>query len=87
MMHPAEPDARPQGTFWMLDLRQPLPVGPVPPVPVAFTRVGPEVAQELAGDGAQHWFAAELVFHVLTECGEYGFHLERLGRLQHLEDP
>ncbi len=48
MMHPAEPDARPPGTFWMLDLVQPLPAGPVPHVPVAFMRVGPEVAQELA---------------------------------------
>lgn len=48
MIHPAEPDARPQGTFWMLDLGQPLPVGPVPQAPVIFTRVGPEAAQELA---------------------------------------
>jgi GNAT superfamily N-acetyltransferase len=48
MMHPSESDARPQGTFWMLDLSQPLPVGPVPQVPVTFTRAGPEVAQELA---------------------------------------
>jgi GNAT superfamily N-acetyltransferase len=31
----------------MLDLGQPLPVGPVPQVPVAFMRAGPEVAQEL----------------------------------------
>ncbi|HEY6406861.1 MAG TPA: GNAT family N-acetyltransferase, partial [Ktedonobacteraceae bacterium] len=48
MMHPAEPDARPQGTFWMLDLGQPLPIGPVLQIPVAFMRVGPEVARELA---------------------------------------
>ena len=48
MMHTAEPDARPQGTFWMLDLGQPLPIGPLPQVPVAFMRAGPEVARELA---------------------------------------
>jgi phospholipase/carboxylesterase len=48
MMHPTEPDTRPQGTFWMLDLGQPPPVGPVLQVPVAFMRVGPEVARELA---------------------------------------
>ena len=48
MMHPAEPDVPPQGTLWMLDLGQPLPVGPVPQVPVVFMRAGPEVAQELA---------------------------------------
>src|SRR5713226_4013422 len=47
MMHPAEPDARPQSTLWMLDLGQLLPVGPVLQVPVAFMRAGPEVAQEL----------------------------------------
>ena len=47
MMHPAEPDARPQSTLWMLDLGQLLPVGPTLWVPAAFTRVGPEVAQEL----------------------------------------
>ncbi len=27
MMHPAEPDARPQSTLWMLDLGQPLKAG------------------------------------------------------------
>jgi Acetyltransferase (GNAT) family len=48
MMHPAEPDAWPQSTLWMLDLGQPLPVGPVLQVPVVFMRAGPEVAQELA---------------------------------------
>ena len=48
MMHPAEPDVLPQGTLWMLDLGQPLPVGPVLQVPVVFMRAGPEVAQELA---------------------------------------
>ena len=48
MMHPAEPDVLPHGTLWMLDLGQPLPVGPVPQVPVVFMRAGPEVAQELA---------------------------------------
>lgn len=48
MTHSSESDAWPQGTFWMLDLSQPLPVGPVPRVPVTFTRAGPEVAQELA---------------------------------------
>jgi hypothetical protein len=34
MMNPAEPDARPQSTLWMLDLGQPLPVGPIVQVPV-----------------------------------------------------
>ena len=48
MMHPAEPDARPQSTLWMLDLGQPLPVGPTLRVPAAFKQAGPEVAQELA---------------------------------------
>jgi len=48
MMDPAEPDARPQITLWMWDLGQPLLVGPVLQVPVAFIRAGPEVAQELA---------------------------------------
>ena len=48
MMHPAEPDVLPQGTLWMLDRGQPLPVGPVLQVPVVFMRAGPEVAQELA---------------------------------------
>jgi hypothetical protein len=48
MMHPSESDARPQSTLWLLDLGQPLPAGPVPQVPVAFRRAGPEVAQELA---------------------------------------
>ncbi len=48
MTQPAEADAQPQGTFWMLDLGQPLPVGLVPQLPVAFLRIGLEVAQELA---------------------------------------
>jgi phospholipase/carboxylesterase len=48
MMHPAEPVARPQSTLWMLDLGQPLPVGPTLRIPVAFTLAGLEVAQELA---------------------------------------
>ena len=48
MMHSADTGARPQGTFWMLDLGQPLPVGPVLQIQVAFTRVGPDVALELA---------------------------------------
>ena len=48
MTPPAEADAQPQGTFWMLDLDQPLPVGLIPRLPVAFMRIGPEVAQELA---------------------------------------
>ena len=48
MTQPAEADAQPQGTFWMMDLDQPLPVGLVPRLPVAFMRIGPEVAQELA---------------------------------------
>jgi phospholipase/carboxylesterase len=48
MMYPAEPDAQPKSTLWMLDLGQPLPVGPVLQVPVVFMRAGPEVAQELA---------------------------------------
>ena len=48
MMHPAGPDARPQGTFWMLELGQPLPVGPKIQVPVTFMRVGPDAAWELA---------------------------------------
>jgi len=48
MMLPAEPGAWPQSTLWMLDLVQPLPLGPVLRVPVAFMRAGPEVAQELA---------------------------------------
>jgi phospholipase/carboxylesterase len=48
MTQPAEADAQPQGTLWTLDLDQPLPVGPVLQVPVAFKRAGPEVAQELA---------------------------------------
>jgi GNAT superfamily N-acetyltransferase len=45
---PAETGARLQSTLWMLVLDQPLPVGPVPQVPAAFMRAGPEVAQELA---------------------------------------
>ncbi len=48
MTQPAEADAQPQGTLWMLDLDQPLPVGPVLQVPVVFMRAGPEVAKELA---------------------------------------
>jgi len=48
MTQPAEADAQPQSTLWMFDLGQPLPVGPVLPVPVVFMRAGPEVAQELA---------------------------------------
>jgi phospholipase/carboxylesterase len=48
MTHPAGADAQPQGTLWTLDLDQPLPVGPVLQVPVAFMRAGLEVAQELA---------------------------------------
>ncbi len=48
MTQPAEADVQPQGTFWMLDLDQPLLVGLVPRLPVAFMRIGPEVAQELA---------------------------------------
>ncbi len=48
MMQPAEADAQPRSTLWMLDLGQPLPVDPVLQVPVVFMRAGPEVAQELA---------------------------------------
>jgi GNAT superfamily N-acetyltransferase len=48
MTQPVEADAQPQGTFWMLDLDQPLPISPVPLLPVAFMRIGPGVAQELA---------------------------------------
>ncbi|HET8852948.1 MAG TPA: GNAT family N-acetyltransferase [Ktedonobacteraceae bacterium] len=48
MTQPAEADAQPQGAFWMMDLDQPLPVGLVTRLPVAFMRIGPEVAQELA---------------------------------------
>lgn len=48
MMHPAEHDARPQSTLWMLDLGQPLPVGPVSQIPVVFMRAGLEAAQVLA---------------------------------------
>jgi hypothetical protein len=48
MTQPAEADAQPQGTFWMLGLDQSLPDGLVPRLPVAFMRIGPEVAQELA---------------------------------------
>ncbi len=48
MTQPAEADAQPQGTFWMLNLDQPLLFGLVPRLPVAFMRIGPEVAQELA---------------------------------------
>jgi GNAT superfamily N-acetyltransferase len=48
MTQPAEADAQPQGTFWLLDLNQPLPVGLIPRVPTTFMRVGPELAQELA---------------------------------------
>ena len=48
MTQPAEADAQPQGTLWILDLDQPLPVGPVLRIPAVFMRVGPEGAQELA---------------------------------------
>jgi len=48
MTQPAEADARPLGTFWMLVLNQPLPVGLIPRVPTVFMRIGPELAQELA---------------------------------------
>ncbi|HEV2582580.1 MAG TPA: GNAT family N-acetyltransferase [Ktedonobacteraceae bacterium] len=48
MTRPAEADAQPQGTLWLLDLDPPLPVGPMPQVAVVFMRAGPEVAQELA---------------------------------------
>ena len=48
MTQPAEVDAQPQGTFWMMDLDRPLSVGLVSRLPVAFMRIGPEVAQELA---------------------------------------
>ena len=48
MTQPAGAGVLPQGTFWTLDLDQPLPPGPAPRVPVVFMRAGPEVAQELA---------------------------------------
>ncbi len=48
MTQPAEADAQPQSTLWMLDLDQPLPVGPVLRIPAVFMRVGPEGTQELA---------------------------------------
>ncbi len=48
MMQPAEADEQPQNTLWMLELGQPLPVGPTPQVPAVFMRAGPEVVQELA---------------------------------------
>jgi len=48
MTQSTETGAQPQGTLWMLDLDQPLPVGPVLRVPAVFVRAGLEVAQELA---------------------------------------
>jgi hypothetical protein len=40
--------AQPYSILWMLDLRQPLPVGPSLRIPAIFVRVEPEVAQEVA---------------------------------------
>jgi GNAT superfamily N-acetyltransferase len=43
----AKTDVQPQGTFWMLELNQPLPTGPAPNIPVVFMRASSEVVQEL----------------------------------------
>ena len=43
----ARTDAQPQGTFWMLELNQPLPAGPAPNIPAVFMRADSEAAQEL----------------------------------------
>jgi GNAT superfamily N-acetyltransferase len=48
MTSPAETDAQPQGTFWMLNLAESLPVGPIPRVPATFMRIDPAAAQEPA---------------------------------------
>lgn len=48
MMHSEEPSVQPQGTLWMLDLVQPLPVGAVPLAPVVFMQAAPAVIEELA---------------------------------------
>jgi hypothetical protein len=44
----SETGAQPQGTFWMLDLDQPLPVGPALSIPAVFMRADSEVGPELS---------------------------------------
>src|SRR3989440_7709615 len=48
MADASETGAQHIGTFWMLELDRPLPPAIIPRVPAAFTRTGPEAAQELA---------------------------------------
>ncbi len=48
MMHEAEADAKPQGTFWMLDLGSTLPAGIVAQVPVTYRKAELAMAGELA---------------------------------------
>ena len=48
MISPSEPETRLVGTFWIVDLAEPLPTAPPPRLPATFLRLGPEDAGELA---------------------------------------
>ncbi len=94
MMQPAVADALPQGMLCMLDLDQPLPVGPVPRVPVIFMRAGLEVAQELAQamdlndpavvvqrfDNGRHCYVGRIEGRLVT-YGWVTFDVEDIGEL------
>jgi len=94
MTQPAEAGVLPQGTFWTLDLDQPLPPGPVPRTPVVLMRAGPEVAQELARamdlnspalvlqrfDSGRHCYAGRIA-GILVTYGWVTFDEEEIGEL------
>lgn len=48
MTQSTETNMQPHGILWMVDLHQPLPIGPTLRIPAVFVRAGPGVAQELA---------------------------------------
>ena len=56
MISPSEPETRLVGTFWIVELAEPLPMAPPPRLSATFLRLGPEDAGELAqamnGDAA-----------------------------------
>ena len=94
MTHSVEPTAPPQGTFWMLDLGQPLPPGPMPHVPVTYKRIGleelPELAQAMDLDDTEtvlqrfhngrHCYAGRLAGKIVT-YGWVTFDEEDIGEL------
>ena len=45
-----------------------------------------EVSEELAGDGAEHRFLADVRLHLFAQGGEDLLHLERFRRLEHAEN-